>query len=286
MPDIYRTAREEYYFYLGPDSAEFSPLSSGITFADPNYHILRPNGDHYVFEYVISGRGYVYFNDKKVALGPGAAYILHPCTYHHYYSDPHDPWTKVWLNVRGMLVQHLLSDYHLNTNCYVENFKNRDYLTQAFTIMKKDPAHCRSELALFLHHYIQLFSETLIGHQEKTSPAFAMKCYIEQNVHRSLHIDEISAHVHLSRSRANEVFKRAYSTPPYRYYLSLRLEISMNLLRHSPMTIQEISNHLDFPDYHHFTAFFKKWCGMTPSQYRQKFQLELSRLNAESAASK
>ena len=113
----------------------------------------------------------------------------------------------------------------------------------------------------------------LISHQEKTSPAFAMKCFIEQNIHRSLHIDEITAHAHLSRSRANDVFKREYQTTPYHYYLSLRLEISMNLLRHSPMTVQEISNHLDFPDYHHFTAFFKKWCGITPSQYRRSFRM-------------
>ena len=109
-----------------------------------------------------------------------------------------------------------------------------------------------------------------------------MKCFIEQNVHRSIHIDEIAAHVHLSRSRANEVFKKSYLTPPYRYYLSLRLEISMNLLRHSPMTIQEISNHLDFPDYHHFTAFFKKWRGMTPTQYRQEFRMEQDRIGAGS----
>ena len=120
MADIYRTAREEHYFYLGPSTSEFSPFSSGITFADPNYHIMRPNGDHYVFEYILNGRGYIYFNEEKVSLGPGAAYILHPCTYHHYYSDPLDPWTKIWLNARGMLVQHLLSDYRLNTNCYTE----------------------------------------------------------------------------------------------------------------------------------------------------------------------
>ena len=117
-------------------------------------------------------------------------------------------------------------------------------------------------------------SETLIGHQEKTSPAFAMKCFIEQNVHRSLHIDEIVSHVHLSRSRGNDVFKREYRTTPYHYYLSLRLKISMNLLRHSPMTVQEISNHLDFPDYHHFTAFFKKWCGLSPSQYRRESHMQ------------
>ena len=34
------------------------------------------------------------------------------------------------------------------------------------------------------------------------------------------------------------------------------------------MTVQEISNHLGFPDYHHFTAFFKKRCGVTPTAYR------------------
>lgn len=280
MQDIYRTAKEKYFLYLGPRSTEFSPVSAGITYADPNYHILRPNGDHYVFEYVISGHGYVCFNDQKVYLGPGSAYILHPCTYHHYYSDPHDPWTKVWCNVRGILMQHLLSDYHLNTNCYVENLKNSEYLSRTLNIMKKDPVHCKSELALMLHHHIQIFSDTMIRHQEKASPALAMKSFIESNLNHALSIDEIAASVHLSRSRANYVFKREYQVAPYHYYLSLRLELSMNLLCQTPMTVQEISNHLGFPDYHHFTAFFKKWCGMTPTQYRlgndEKKQAHLS----------
>lgn len=268
MQDIYRTAREEHYFCLGPISQEFSPFSSGITYADPNYHVMRPNGDHYVFEYVTSGHGYVYFNDHKVRLGPGAAYILHPCTYHNYYSDPHDPWTKIWLNARGMLVQHLLTDYRLNINCYVEHLKNSSYLTDALEIMKKDPIRCKPELALLLHHHIQLFADSFQKHQEKESPALAMKSFIERNVNRAVSIDEIAACAHLSRSRANYVFKREYQMAPYHYYQSLRLEVSMNLLRESSMTIQEISNHLGFSDYHHFTAFFKKWCGMSPTQYR------------------
>ena len=268
MADIYRTAREEHYFYLGPSTSEFSPFSSGITFADPNYHIMRPNGDHYVFEYILNGRGYIYFNEEKVSLGPGAAYILHPCTYHHYYSDPLDPWTKIWLNARGMLVQHLLSDYRLNTNCYIRNFRDSKYLSLALEAMKTDPVHCKSDLALFLHHHIQLFSNALIRDQEKNSPAFAMKCFIEQNLNHALSIGEIAAHVHLSRSRANDLFRKEYQISPYHYYLSLRLEISMNLLRQTSMTVQEISNHLGFPDYHHFTAFFKKRCGVTPTAYR------------------
>lgn len=268
MQDIYRTSKEKYYFFLGPNTTEFAPLSSGITYADPNYHVLRPNGDHYVFEYILSGHGYIYFNEQKVRLGPGAAYILHPCTRHHYYSDPYDPWSKIWCNVRGILIQHLLTDYHLNTNCYVENFTNSRYLSQILAEMKTDSVHCKNELSLLLHHHIQLFSDVMIRHQEKTSAALAMKGFIEQNFNHPLSIDEIAAHVHLSRSRANYVFRKEYQVAPYHYYLSLRLELSMNLLRQTPMTIQEISNYLGFSDYHHFTAFFKKWCDMTPTQYR------------------
>lgn len=270
MQDIYRTAREKFYLYLGLRTTEFSPVSSGITYADPNYHILRPNGDHYVFEYVISGCGYVCFNDQPVRLCAGSAYILHPCTYHHYYSDPYDPWTKIWFNVRGIMVQHLLTDYHLNTNCYVENFMDSTVLSQILEAMKKDQVHCRSELALLLHQHIQLFSDAMIFNLEKSSPALAMKRFIEENLNHALSIHEIAAHAHLSRSRANEVFKKEYQVSPYHYYLSLRLELSMYLLRQTPMTVQEISNHLGFLDYHHFTAFFKKWCGMSPTQYRSE----------------
>lgn len=274
MPDIYRTAREEHYFCLEPNSPEFSPFSSGITYADPNYHIMRSNADHYVFEYIISGHGYLYINDQIVRIGPGAAYILHPCTYHKYYSDPHDPWVKIWLNARGIMVQHMLSDYHLNVNNCVNDLKNSRYLSEALEVMKKEPVCCKSKLALLLHHHIQLFSDTLLKRQEKESPALAMKNFIEKNLNRSLSMDEIASCVHLSRSRANFVFKKEYQTAPYHYYLSLRLEISMNLLRETPMTIQEISCHLGFSDYHHFTAFFKKWCGMPPSQYRHNNKSE------------
>ena len=43
-------------------SPEFAPLSAGISYRDPYYHIRRFNGDHYVFECVLQGTGYVEFN--------------------------------------------------------------------------------------------------------------------------------------------------------------------------------------------------------------------------------
>ena len=85
-------------------SPEFAPLSAGISYRDPYYHIRRFNGDHYVFECVLQGTGYVEFNGTLTRLTAGDAYILHPCTFHHYYSDHNDPWVKIWFNGQGNLI--------------------------------------------------------------------------------------------------------------------------------------------------------------------------------------
>lgn len=126
--DLYEIHSEKICPYTGMASPEFAPLSAGISYRDPYYHIRRFNGDHYVFECVLQGTGYVEFNGTLTRLTAGDAYILHPCTFHHYYSDHNDPWVKIWFNGQGNLISHLLSDYQLGFNCCVRNFWKSDYL--------------------------------------------------------------------------------------------------------------------------------------------------------------
>lgn len=266
--DIYNIHRETISPYTGPSSQEFTPLSAGITYEDPGYQIRRFNGDHYVFECVLKGTGYVEFNGETIRLTAGDAYILHPCTFHHYYSDHNDPWVKVWFNGQGHLIEHLLTDYRLGFNCYVQKLWKSDCLTQMQAKLEKEPTHCKNELALLLHQHISNFSEAYNGLLLERSCALAMKTYIDQNLTAPLNIDELAAYVHLSSSRASHLFKEEYQVTPYHYYLSRKLEIAQNLLRSTPMSVQEISSFLGFPDYRHFTSLFKRWTGVTPSWFR------------------
>lgn len=249
-------------------SPEFAPLSAGISYRDPYYHIRRFNGDHYVFECVLQGTGYVEFNGTLTRLTAGDAYILHPCTFHHYYSDHNDPWVKIWFNGQGNLVSHLLSDYQLGFNCCVRNFWKSDYLMQILQKLEKEPSLNKNELALLLHQHIIQFSEHLNGLQTDTSAPQIMKTYIEQNLTAPLNIADIAAQVHLSNSRAIHLFKETFHMTPYHYYLSRKLAIAQDLLRSTEMSIQEISDLLSFPDYRHFTSLFKRWTGVTPSWFR------------------
>ena len=115
MPqEITRTQIEKYTVYTGPTAESFSPTMAGITYPDPAYEILVYRRPLCVFEYVLSGRGHIERNGSILTVNAGDAYILTAGTYHHYYSDKVDPWTKIWFNVSGSLVQPLLSDYGLD----------------------------------------------------------------------------------------------------------------------------------------------------------------------------
>lgn len=261
-------SREEFALYTGEGIPGFSPLLSGITWPNPSYEIKRSCGECFVFEYVMEGKGFVWQRDELLTLQKGDAYVLHEGEFHHYFSDPKDPWKKIWFNVSGSLVRHLLSDYGLDGTVKIPSFKDESHLSAIFHTMKKEPAQCADELALLLHRYIQALSRS-IGRQSKTpSLALAIKNYIEQNLTLPLSIDDMADHVHLSRSRAIHLFKETYGVTPYHYYLTQKGELACTLLRCTTLSIQEISQQLGFSDYHHFSGFFRKWYGISPSRYR------------------
>lgn len=264
----YSLGKEQYAIYTGQTTVRFAPMMAGITYPDPSYEIRRPRGDCYVFEYVIKGRGHVHQKERQFVMEKGDAYILHAGEYHHYFADKKDPWEKVWFNVNGSLVRHLLSDYGLESVLKIPSFGDSRFLTAIFHAIEKEPVHCADELALFLHQHIQALA-AFIGNQTIShSQALAMKNYIEQNLTSPLGIDDIAAHVHLSRSRAIHLFKEAYADTPYNYYLGQKMELAQTMLKCTTLSIQEISERLGFSDYHHFSGSFKKWCGVSPARYR------------------
>lgn len=268
-PEHYSLGRETYAIYTGQSTPAFAPSMAGITYPDPSYEIERPYGEFYVFEYVISGRGHICQAENAFEAEPGDAYLLRAGEYHHYYADKKDPWEKIWFNVGGSLVRHLLSDYGLDRTMKIPAFGNARQLTAIFHTIEKEPVHCSEELALLLHQYIQELSAFLGDQTADHSQALAMKNYIEQNLTLPLTIEEIAAQVHLSRSRAIHLFREAYGTTPYNYYLEQKLALSRTMLLRTSLSIQEISERLGFSDYHHFSGTFKKMYGVSPSRYRK-----------------
>ena len=273
LPKASNLGTEKYAVYTGAGTPAFLPLVAGITLPNPSYTIYRDNADIYVFEYVLKGKGYIRQGKEQAQARAGDAYILQPGKSHHYYADVREPWTKIWLNAGGSFIRHLLSDYGLNQALLIPGFGRPQYFYSLFHTIEADPSNCCNRLALCLHELVQALSSCYGSYREEHTQAVMMKNYIEQNLTRPLKTEEAAASVHLSPSRAIHLFKEAFGISPYRHYLAQRFELAQSMLLYTALSIQEISERLGFADYHHFTIFFKKECGMSPSQFRSRERL-------------
>lgn len=91
---------------------------------------------------------------------------------------------------------------------------------------------------------------------------------MEDNLHENLTLDELAQCVNLTPSHLCYLFKTHKGTSPMRFLKTRRLEKTCELLEKTLMSIKEISFQVGIKDESHFMRDFKKFYGVTPSQYR------------------
>lgn len=84
----------------------------------------------------------------------------------------------------------------------------------------------------------------------------------------ALDLDAVAAHAGYSRYHFIRAFKAAYGETPGQYLTHRRIERAEDLLRTANLTVTEICHLVGFSSVGTFSARFKSWTGLTPSEYR------------------
>jgi AraC family transcriptional regulator len=92
--------------------------------------------------------------------------------------------------------------------------------------------------------------------------------YIEANLARDIHLNDLAEATGLSPFHFAKLFKRSTGASPHRYVLQRRLEQAKELLRQPAKSLSEISLETGFADQSHFTNVFRRFMGATPSRFR------------------
>lgn len=264
------TGNENIAIYTGHHDSTLKPCLFGITYKDPNYCITRPSSSIYSIDYVLDGNGTIHQNNLTYHPKQGDLYILHPHTNQYYYSNPDNPWKKIWLNIFGDFIDHLFEDYKLNNIVYVKNFNNSSHLFNMFNMVKQNPSVSRDKIALEMHKLVIDISEFLKKKKAKKSPAHNMKQYIDNNMNNSISISDLQNIVHFSRTHTINLFKKEFGVSPHEYITSEKLRLAKNLLKNTTLSIAEISESLAFNDANYFSSFFRQATGETPLNYRKR----------------
>ncbi|RCW49611.1 helix-turn-helix domain-containing protein [Paenibacillus prosopidis] len=92
--------------------------------------------------------------------------------------------------------------------------------------------------------------------------------YIEDHYLEPLTLEEIAVKSDISVRHLNRSFQSYYQTTPISYLQRLRLERACTLLKHTNLTIMEISHDCGFNDSNYFTRMFTKNYDLSPKAYR------------------
>lgn len=99
---------------------------------------------------------------------------------------------------------------------------------------------------------------------------FSMIQFIKNHTNDQIGIDQVAHHIGKSRAYVTRKFRQEVGKTICDYIMQCKLTEARSLLKHSDMSIAEISNYLYFSSQSYFQNVFKKEIQMTPAEYRRK----------------
>lgn len=99
-----------------------------------------------------------------------------------------------------------------------------------------------------------------------------VQSYIEQNIDDRKSVDDLATMVHMGRRSFERRFKMATNNSVLEYMQKVKVESAKRSLENSNYNINEVMYQVGYTDTKAFRTVFKKITGLTPNEYRNKYQ--------------
>jgi AraC-like DNA-binding protein len=94
--------------------------------------------------------------------------------------------------------------------------------------------------------------------------------YLTENYARKISLSKISQNMYLSPVYISKLFKEETGESPINYLIQLRLEKAKEILAHAENpSIKDIAKSVGYDDAYYFSKLFKKYYGVSPSNYKK-----------------
>lgn len=112
--------------------------------------------------------------------------------------------------------------------------------------------------------------------EHSDEPIKKAQLYIEKNYEQKLNIDEIAGMVNLNGRSFLRRFKKATANTPLEYIQRVKIEAAKKRLESTTETILEVMYGIGYIDEKAFRTTFRKYSGLSPKEYRKKYNREMA----------
>lgn len=260
------------------------PTWTGFLRALPEY-VCKPRIlDDYCLIFLSSGSGYFDCSGKSYSINTNDAFFLFPGVLHSYGTDIKDLMSQWWIGFKGPEASILLHDLGISPEAPVmKGIKNSEFLIKIDKIVN---TYTESSPSAFLKASGSLYklfgiladehtpklANTVEENRKVSKPIQRATSFIEANYPHEISLEKVASYCNLSRTWFVTRFKEELGISPSEYLSATRLNKSKQYLKDTELSIMEISYSVGFQDPQYFSRFFKKYEGMTPSEFRMAHQ--------------
>ncbi len=241
--------------------------------------------DHYLIHYIMSGKGIFIYNNETYHLRAGQGFLICPNILSYYKADKEQPWEYCWIGFQGRKAKHYLSQLNLNMKQPIFYCQSKESIEKIVRQMMDTKSYSNGRelrlTGLLYHFFAELAqSETpssSMDHGQNYSQIYVNKAtdFIEKNYSRKITIENIADYVGIDRKYLSRLFKDILHTSPQSFLINYRLNKACILLVENKLSITHIAHSVGYDDALLFSKMFKKYKGMSPTQYRKRLMGQL-----------
>ncbi|PYI50284.1 AraC family transcriptional regulator [Paenibacillus flagellatus] len=249
-----------------------------VSEAGYDFHGLRRNVEGMLFQYTLSGTGYLEVGDERYPVPKGHAFLVEIPGDHRYFYDSSSgkPWEVIWIRFGGVIASAYWEQ--LCERGRVLSF-GRDsepirLLFQLYGEAKGGRLGGAIEQSVRIYEWLlHVWDEAVREGRAELPPhptAFSGAVrFMKEHYHRPITLQDIADAERLSKYHFCKQFHREVGMTPIAYLNKVRMEEAVSLLSTTSLPIADIARMTGFETPGYFAKVFKRLVGGTPTEYRE-----------------
>lgn len=243
-----------------------------------SYENFRSKGTpEWLLIYTVGGGGRVQSNGPEVRATAGTIHLFEPHALQRYGTDPEvKHWHILWAHfqarphwaewLRWPRAGKGLLEVQLDDSAVKKEFR---------TALQDATRHCHRQFLPMAVNALErglLWVHSAAGKEPMDGRIRKIMDQLSEKMTEPFSVEALAAQCGLSGSRLAHLFRDETGTSPGQFLEQLRLDRAAMLLRSTSLNVTEIAMATGYPNAFYFSNRFKKFHGVSPSDYRRNLR--------------
>ena len=219
--------------------------------------------------YTANGAGRIEIDKRTYTLPQDSILLVPPHTPMKYATDPQvGLWEFYWLDLTGERACSCAERLWQDGSFLIRNLPS---LASVFSDLLNEALSETERSALIERIFEKCISEAVFEASRKESVVDRILHYIGEHYQEAIDLNRMSHLFFLSKNQIIRIVRTRTGYTPHEYLIRLRMTKACELLQSTERAIEEIGHSVGYRNNSHFSATFRRFYGISPTDYRSQF---------------